>query len=79
MLEFWYTALHAEIGIVIESTNAHRTMMKLYATRRELNDPDLSRISIVQSPTSPNQLWLVKRNGEPQVSDADNETHPEPV
>lgn len=58
----WYAALASECGIIISSGDPAFTRQKLYALRKELNDPDLEAISIMQSPTNPQQdLWLVKK------------------
>ncbi len=63
MLEFWYKAWHSVSGIIIRVSDPERAKQKLYASRKDSNDPDLSKISIVQSPTNPNnELWLVKKD-----------------
>jgi hypothetical protein len=60
----WYEALASELGVVIKTGDPQGTKMKLYAIRKELNDPDLDQISVMQSPDDPGgELWLVKRNG----------------
>jgi hypothetical protein len=55
-----YEALGSEFGVVVQTDDAKRCREKLYLLRKEAKDPDLDCISIVQSPTAPNQLWLVK-------------------
>lgn len=62
ILEHWYRALHAEIGICLLTDDLERLRQKLYVARRDANDPSLDALSIVTSPISPNQLWIVKRN-----------------
>ena len=61
-LSFWYEALGSPLGVVIATDNPERFRQKLYALRREANDPMLKDISIVVSPSNPgSHLWLVKR------------------
>jgi len=60
-IEFWYTALNADVGICIETDNTERCKMKLYAARVAAADPDLMKLSIVQSPTDPCQLWIIQK------------------
>ena len=57
----WYEALGSPFGIVVKCNDAERARQKLYALRRDLNDPDLEGLALVQSPTSPLELWIVKR------------------
>lgn len=57
----WYAALGSEKGVVITTNNTALCIQRLYAARKKANDPDLDGISIVQSPTVPGELWLVKR------------------
>lgn len=60
-LEFWYAALASPLGVVIETDNFERARAKLYAARREAMDPALDNIAVMQSPTNPSDIWLVKR------------------
>jgi hypothetical protein len=60
MLELWYQALHAKYGIVVRTSNRERLKNKLYALRADAKDEDLSKVSIVMSPTSQDEIWLVK-------------------
>jgi hypothetical protein len=60
--ELWYEALGSEVGVVITTNDIDLTRQKLYAIRKELNDPDLDCIAIQLSPVNPDKdLWLVKR------------------
>ena len=60
--EFWYEALASEVGIVLRTDDPHLCKQKLYAMRKQLQDPDLDLISILTSPEAPDtDLWLVKR------------------
>lgn len=59
-IELLYEALGSETGIVIATNDAGRCRQKLYALRAASGDPDLACLSIVQSPTSPNELWIGK-------------------
>lgn len=59
--ELWFEALGSPFGIVVQCSDVERVRQKLYALRKELKDPDLDALSLVQSPTDPKQLWIVKR------------------
>jgi len=61
-LHIWYAALAAQVGVVLECDDPDYTKQRLYALRTEAGDPDLESISIVQSPSDPAHLWLVKRD-----------------
>lgn len=62
-LELWYRAFASTFGIVILTDNPERLKQKLYAARKDSLDPDLESISIIQSPTDPNnEFWLVKKD-----------------
>lgn len=61
LLSFWYAALAAERGIVLETNDRERLKQKLYVARKEAADPDLEKLSIRTSPDSPNQLWIDKQ------------------
>ena len=71
-LEFWYEALHSRYGIRLRIKSGDRTAArdKLYAERRKAEDPALSKISIVVSPFSEDELWLVKKDA-PNAADQD--------
>jgi hypothetical protein len=60
MIELLYAALHEPYGLIIETENFVLLRQKLYAARSELHDLDLEKLSFVQSPTDPNQLWIVR-------------------
>lgn len=61
-LEYWYQALRATgPGVCIRTTDRERTRAKLYQVRKEAMDPALAGISVVFSPTTENELWLVRR------------------
>ncbi len=69
-LEALYEALNSELGVIIreESGNATVLRQRLYSIRKD--HPELSCISIVQSPINPeHELYLVRKPNEP---DADN-------
>lgn len=79
MIEFWYQALAADVGIVITTDDPTRCIQKLYAARKEAGDLELDSISIVRSPTNPVEIWLVKRHGQAQVRLPDAESDPQSV
>lgn len=62
-MEHWYAALRAPagIGVCIRVSDKKLAIARLYAARKESLDPALSSISIIQSPTADDELWLVKR------------------
>lgn len=60
VLEFWYRALRADFGIVVDVDDFNLARAKLYKARKDSGDKDLDSLSISQSPTSQNQLWIVK-------------------
>jgi hypothetical protein len=60
MIELLYAALHEPYGLIIETDDFVLFRQKLYAVRSGLADLDLEKLSFVQSPTEPNQLWIVK-------------------
>lgn len=59
-LNLLYEALGSPLGVVVQCDNAEKVRQKLYALRKEQNDPDLECLSFVQSPSNPQQLWIVK-------------------
>ena len=59
-LNLLYEALGAQFGVVIQCDDAEKVRQKLYALRRDHSDRDLDCLKIVQSPTNPQQLWIVK-------------------
>lgn len=61
MLEHWYAALSSDYGVVIRCSDRERTRQRLYAARKEAQDPDLDDLSICFSPTNSSDLWIVKR------------------
>lgn len=60
MLLHWYEALRAEYGVIIQTDNPALTIQHLYAARRKAGDAELQGLSIVQSPTNPSELWIIK-------------------
>lgn len=62
MLEYLYQALASERGIKLEVSDPERARQRLYAARREAMDTALDVLSVVQSPTDPSHLWIIKRS-----------------
>ncbi len=62
-IDLWYSALASPVGIIVQVTgDVGRAKAQLYDLRAKSRDADLECLSIVQSPTSPeNELWIVKR------------------
>lgn len=59
-IDFWYSALATDLGVVLWTDNPETLKQRLYAARRESMDETLNCLSIVTSPTNPEQLWIVK-------------------
>ena len=62
MLELLYSALASEHGIRVTTSNFTNLRAKLYALRAK--HEELSCLSFVQSPFSPNELWILKTRKE---------------
>jgi len=60
-LELWYRALHSPFGVEVQCSDSVAVQQKLYRIRNELQDVDLQKVSVCQSPFDPTKLWLVKR------------------
>lgn len=60
LLEHWYAALRSQSGIRIrvegDMTNAKA---QLYKARKDALDENLSTLSITDSPTASDELWIV--------------------
>lgn len=63
LLEPWYKAIQAPLGVIVhvDEGTFEQARQKLYAARKDSLDPELDKISICQSPTNANDLWLVKK------------------
>ena len=64
---FLYQALASPIGIVVWTSDFKLGREKLYAARRQAQDPSLACLQFRASPTSPNEIWIVK--GKPNGGD----------
>lgn len=62
ILEYWFTALNSSVGIVVNSSDRHTLMNKLYEARRTYSNPaELEGLSITMSPTNDQELWIVHK------------------
>lgn len=61
MLEYWYQAIASEKGIKLETNDILGLQRRLYKARAESADPELANLALVPSPTTSNQLWIIKR------------------
>lgn len=61
MIELWYQALHAYVGIEVETDNLEGLRQQLYASRRSALDPQLDTLALVVSPFDPNRLWIIHK------------------
>lgn len=59
-LNHLYEALGSAFGVVVQCSHTEKARQAYYKLRKEAQDPDLESLSIVQSPTDPQQLWIVK-------------------
>lgn len=74
MLEYWYAALRSKYGIVLRTNLPQVLIQRLYKARAEAMDQALEGVSIVQSPTTYGELWLVK-NGKASVGNPPGKDH----
>lgn len=58
MLEHWYSALRTG-GICLRTSDREAFRQRLYAARRDSADPDLDTLSVVFSPTSTDEVWII--------------------
>lgn len=58
-----YEALGNQFGAVVQcdAGSTEKVRQRLYKLRTDHGDPDLDCLSIVQSPSNPSQLWIVKK------------------
>lgn len=67
MLEYWYAARDAEIGIVLRCSSPEHAKTLLYSARKFSGDESLANLQIRVSPEHPEtDLWIMKkenRNG----------------
>lgn len=61
MLEILYAALASPKGVVVKTNDVERLRAKLYAARREEHDEALNSLGFTPSPTSEDELWIVKK------------------
>lgn len=64
ILEHWYLALREPAGycfrVISGESKAYRS--RLYEARREAQDPQLATLSVIVSPSSPeDEIWIVHR------------------
>ena len=68
MIALLYNALHSPFGIVFQTNDPERAKARFYSTRAKLADPKLDCLSLVQSPTDPSQLWIVKKESKDETA-----------
>jgi hypothetical protein len=72
LLEWWFSALHEPVGIILMTTDRHRLMNQLYAARQQHDNPEeLMGLSICLSPTAENELWIVHKIVKMENADAE--------
>jgi hypothetical protein len=68
---WWYDALHSPLGTYLQTPAKDQLLALLYKTRKQLDDPALSRITIRSSPRDPaGELWLVRLDPDPEAASA---------
>lgn len=72
MLELLYAALNSPAGVIVATPTVEAVKARLYTLRK--NDPALSCLSLVTSPTDPaGEIWIMKNETGPI------QTHTEPA
>lgn len=62
LVEFLHRALAAEIGIVVRTNDTDLLRNRLYAARRQAQNPDFESLSLMFSRSAPKtELWIVKK------------------
>lgn len=61
MLELWYQALRAKVGIRIRTDNPAALRPKLYAARVECLDPELNELTLRLPHGISNEVWIVHK------------------
>lgn len=67
LLELWYTAARAKIGIIVATDEPERMRVYLYKARKEAGDPAIADLSVFTSPTLPGELWITHKVIETQT------------
>lgn len=61
LLEYWYAALRSQSGVRVRILAGDKVnaKAKLYKARADALDDKLKTLSIADSPTADNELWIV--------------------
>lgn len=54
-------AAEESCGLIVQSSDADATKQKFYRLRKE-HSPMFDNLSFVTSPSTPNEIWIVKRD-----------------
>lgn len=66
-LEYWYNALRSQSGVCVPiQGDITIAKAKLYRARKEAMDPNLMTLSITDSPTASDELWIVHSSKGPE-------------
>ncbi len=60
-MEPWYRALSSPWGIAIVSNDRDRALQRLYVERAKSDDKELKKLKLMKSPTSANEIWIIKK------------------
>jgi hypothetical protein len=59
-------ALHSALGIAVRTSDPERLRAKLYATKRELQNPDYEGLLFKPANDRPHDtIWIIKKNPSP--------------
>ena len=61
LITLWYQAKAERRGLCLETDDLRLLTQRLYKARVEAMDPELEELILVNSPTTPGQLWIVKK------------------
>lgn len=69
LIEHWYAALRSQSGVRVRIVQGDLTTAKakLYKARKDALDPKLDALSISESPTASDELWIT-HNGKAEKS-----------
>lgn len=69
LLELWFKALRAKVGIVVKTDNVERLRQKLYTERAQYEGQELDALFLAPSPMIPGELWIVHKRIRPDAQE----------
>jgi len=67
MLELWFKALRAKVGLVVKTDDAERLRQKLYAARANYEGDELNALQL--NVLNSNELWIVHKRITPDAQE----------